>query len=113
MWSSGLSIAGVIMGAVVHLNNGGVGSTNVGVGQFLYHRTRQDIDNDEQTALIDYDLDEEKITRFGEKFGRKRSLEEFRSDTLSDISSGLNVLASGIRVITTILSLFGADTVDR
>ena len=70
MWSSGLSIAGVIMGAVVQLNNGGVGSTNVGVGQFLYHRARRDVVDDEQSASIDYELDEVKIARFGEKFGR-------------------------------------------
>ena len=44
---------------------------------------------------------------------RSDLLEQFHSDTLNDISSGLNVIASGIRVITTILSLFGADTVDR
>ena len=40
-------------------------------------------------------------------------LEEYRSDTLNDINAGLNVIASGIKVITTILALFGADTTDR
>ena len=44
---------------------------------------------------------------------RGHSLEEYRGDTLNDISSGLNMVANGIKVITTILSLFGADTVDR
>ena len=59
--------------------------------------------------------EEEEIENIGRKFSllSDKSLEEFRSDTLNDISSGLNVIASGIRVITTILSLFGADTVDR
>ena len=41
------------------------------------------------------------------------SSEKYRGDTLSEISSGLNLLASGIKVVTALLSLFGADNVDR
>ena len=104
---------GVIMARVVQYNHVGVGSTNVGVGQFVYHRTRRDVGLEEPTEISDYVLNEDKITGFGEKFVRKRSLDQYRGDTLSDISYGLNMLASGIKVITTILSLFGADTVDR
>ena len=40
-------------------------------------------------------------------------LEDYRSDTLNDINAGLNVIATGIKVITTILALFGADNTDR
>ena len=101
------------MGAVVGFNQAGVGSTNVGAGQFLYHKTRRDTGFGGHSAISDDFLDGEKISGFGEKYARKRSLEQYRSDTLSEISLGLNVLASGIKVITTILSLFGAESVDR
>jgi len=101
------------MGAVVGFNQAGVGSTNVGAGHFLYHRTRRDTGFGGHSTISDDFLDEEKISGFGEKYARKRSLEQYRSDTLSEISSGLNVLASGIKVITTIFSLFGAESVDR
>jgi len=53
-----------------------------------------------------------RIINFGEHFNHKRSF-EFRSDALNDINAGLSILASGIKVITSLLSLFGAEAVDR
>ena len=87
---------------------GGVGLISYhGDGVSLYHSPRSvlgDSDGDHPT------LDDDKIISYGDS---ARFLQQYRGDTLSDISSGLNVVASGIRVITTILSLLGAQTVDR
>ena len=99
------------MGALGIQDYGAIGSTNGAWGHHTYHSERtgegklQDV-NEEV-------LDDEKIAGFGAAYAKKRSLETYRSDALSDISSGLNVVASGIRVITTILSLLGAGTVER
>ena len=38
---------------------------------------------------------------------------QFRGDTLTDINSGLRVVATGIQIISTILTLLGAETTDR
>jgi hypothetical protein len=40
--------------------------------------------------------------------GGGEAVEGFRSDTLNDINSGLKVLATGIQIISTILTMFGA-----
>ena len=61
---------------------------------------------------------EERISSFGRKFsemveGRGGRLEEFRGDTLSDLNSGLSLLASGIKIVSTILTLLGAENNDR
>ena len=61
---------------------------------------------------------EERISSFGRKFsemveGRGGRLEKFRGDTLSDLNSGLSLLASGIKIISTILTLLGAENNDR
>ena len=115
-----------------------IGSTNSGVIPVIGNRFTRDSHTDREIRthlsdkhsdirahLSDQDSDilahlsdeEATIASFGRKFSemseRSRSLEEYRGDTLSDINSGLNMIASGIKVITTILSLFGADTVDR
>merc|ERR550534_3046670 len=38
---------------------------------------------------------------------------EFRGDTLTDIHSGLQVLATGIQIVSTILTILGAENTDR
>ena len=94
-----------------------IGSTNSGVVPFIGNRFMRE-HSDDKSDIID-NLHDKKaaIASFGRKFAdmdeKGHSLEEYRGDTLNDISSGLNLVASGIKVITTILSLFGADTVDR
>ena len=102
------------------MRHSAIGSTNIGVIPVIANRFMQDDGlKSDRNSEINADLGdkEAKIASFGRKFGdisqNGRSLEQYRGDTLSDISSGLNMLASGIKVITTILSLFGADTVDR
>jgi len=103
-----------------HGANSAIGSTNSGVFPDIGNRfTRYgEIKSENERDIIANNRDEEeKIAGFARKFQNilqpSHSLEQFRSDTLNDINSGLNLIASGIKVITTILSLFGADTVDR
>ena len=57
----------------------------------------------------------EEIASIGRKFLLFREPPKKRIDgnTLSEISTGLNMVATGIKIVTTILTLFGADTVDR
>ena len=94
-----------------------IGSTNSGVVPFIGNRFMRE-NSDDKSDIIDNLHDKEAaIASFGRRFSdmeeKGHSFEEYRGDTLNDISSGLNLVASGIKVITTILSLFGADTVDR
>ena len=91
-----------------------IGSTHRGA----VHSIANGISNEGANDIIgDNNEKEAAIEHFGRQFASMEEsdnfLEEFRSDTLNDISSGLNVLASGIKVITTILSLFGAESVYR
>ena len=94
-----------------------IGSTHSGVIPVMADRFMGGNGDNESDIHPDLSDKEAIIVSFGRKFAdmeeRGRYLEEYRGDTLSDISAGLNMLSSGIKVITTILSLFGADTVDR
>ena len=38
---------------------------------------------------------------------------QYRGDTLSDINSGLSVLSGVIRIVSTVLTILGAESVDR
>ena len=103
-------------GVVGFGDHSAIGSTYSAVVPIENRFMRKHIDD--KSDIIDNLHDKEAaIASFGRKFAdmdeKGHSLEEYRGDTLNDISSGLNMVASGIKVITTILSLFGADTVDR
>ena len=69
------------------------------------------------SSAINYGKDSDSSEDIGRKFvnmlEKYEKIGEYRSDTLSDINAGLNTIATGINVITTILSLFGAQSVDR
>ena len=95
--------------------NSAIGFNNNGLSPFIGNRFTGESDNRGDEIITNLSDEEAKFATMGRKFlaMSKHSLEEYRSDTLSDISSGLNMVASGIKMITTILSLFGADTVDR
>ena len=93
-----------------------IGSKNVGLGSDLAWVGR----GEERGRRGVSEEEEERIASFGRKFsemvesrGFSESLEEFRGDTISDIHDGLNFLATGIKIVTTILTLFGAESVDR
>ena len=61
----------------------------------------------------DSDSSEDVGRKFVNMLEKYEKIGEYRSNTLSDINAGLNTIATGINVITTILSLFGAQPVDR
>ena len=65
-----------------------------------------------------FDINEDIINSYGEKFdnlseGRALGGELLRADTLSEIHSGLNKIGNVIKIVTTLLSLFGGDSIDR
>ena len=90
------------------------GFTDSGLIPIKWSKIKGDFENGDE-IINDFGDEREIFENLGRKFLSMSDniLEEYRSDTLNDISSGLNMVASGIKVITTILSLFGADTVDR
>ena len=64
------------------------------------------------------DVNEDIIDSYGVKFekmseGRALGGDLLRADTLNEINSGLNTLGNIIKIVTTVLSLFGADNIDR
>ena len=63
--------------------------------------------------LKESEVSEEAGRELFNMFEKYENIGDFRSDTLSDINAGLNTIASGIRVVTSILSLFGAQPIDR
>ena len=59
-------------------------------------------------------LDDEVIAGYGERLTGVSEGRSLASDlSLHKIHSGLNTVGSVIRIVTTVLSLFGADNVDR
>ena len=59
-------------------------------------------------------LDDEIIAGYGERLTGVSEGRSLASDlSLHKIHSGLNTVGSVIRILTTVLSLFGADNVDR
>ena len=95
--------------------NSALGFNNNGLSPVIGNRFRRESDNNGDEIITNLSDEEAKFASMGRQFlaMSEHSLEEYRGDTLNDISSGLNMVASGIKMITTILSLFGADTVDR
>ena len=64
------------------------------------------------------DVNEDIIDSYGVKLdrmseGRALGGDLLRADTLNEIHSGLNTIGSIIKIVTTVLSLFGADNIDR
>ena len=59
-------------------------------------------------------LDTETIARYGERLEELSHGRSLANDlSLYKIQSGLNTMGSIIKIVTTVLSLFGADSVDR
>ena len=59
-------------------------------------------------------LDDDVIAGYGERLTGESEGRSLASDlSLHKIHSGLNTVGSIIRIVTTVLSLFGADNVDR
>ena len=60
-------------------------------------------------------ISDEEIKSIGRKFllFQEPSKKRIEGETLSEISNGLNMVATGIKIVTTLLTLLGADTVDR
>ena len=59
-------------------------------------------------------LDDEVIAGYGQRLAGLSEGRSLASDlSLHKIHSGLNTVGSIIRIVTTVLSLFGADNVDR
>ena len=80
----------------------------------------QGLDSDTRVPLSDGDggyqpsLDDEVIAGYGERLAGLSEGRSLASDlSLHKIHSGLNTVGSIIRIVTTVLSLFGADNIDR
>ena len=59
-------------------------------------------------------LDTDTIAGYGERLGELSHGRSLTSDlSLYKIRSGLNTMGSIIKIVTTVLSLFGGDSVDR
>ena len=59
-------------------------------------------------------LDDQVIAGYGERLAGVSERRSLASDlSLHKIHSGLNTVGSIIRIVTTVLSLFGADNIDR
>ena len=59
-------------------------------------------------------LDDQVIAGYGERLTAVSEGRSLASDlSLHKIHSGLNTVGSIIRIVTTVLSLFGADNIDR
>ena len=72
----------------------------------------------DNTVIDSFDINEDIINSYGEKYdklseGRALGGELLRADTLSEIHSGLNKIGNVIKIVTTLLSLFGGDNIDR
>ena len=72
-------------------------------------------DDDDNEHL---DVNEDIIDSYGVKLdkmseGRALGGDLLRAGTLNDIHSGLNTIGSIIKIVTTVLSLFGAENIDR
>ena len=98
-----------------------IGSTNIGV---IPRELKENIEEASE-EFAEKDIDKE-IEEFGKKFSERKTRRrngkymEFTEratdggrDTLSDINLGMNVLASGIRVVSAILTILGADDTTR
>ena len=64
------------------------------------------------------DVNEDTIDSYGVKLdkmseGRALGGDLLRAGTLNEIHSGLNTIGSIIKIVTTVLSLFGAENIDR
>ena len=60
-------------------------------------------------------ISDEEIKSIGRKFllFQEPSKERFEGETLNGLNNGLNMVATGIKIVTTLFTLFGAVTVDR
>ena len=73
-------------------------------------------DSDDNSKHLD--VNEDIIDSYAVKFdkmseGRALGGDLLRADTLNEINTGLNTLSNIIKIVTTVLSLFGADNIDR
>ena len=83
-------------------------------------RGHSGLDSDTRVPLSDGDggyqpsLDDEVIAGYGERLAGLSEGRSLASDlSLHKIHSGLNTVGSIIRILTSVLSLFGADSIDR